>query len=91
MSEPDLEELVHSALVKLPSGRHDLMFFVRPSDAEKLLSRIKKLEAEIERLREACKAALEWMLVVAPIAKTSRGQSIPDMLHAAIAKAGGSS
>ena len=47
----DMQELVHSCLVRLPSGRHETMFFVRPSDAEKLLQQVKQQAAEIERLR----------------------------------------
>ena len=40
---PDMQELVHSCRVVLPSGRIEEMFFVRPSDAEKLLRKIERL------------------------------------------------
>ena len=46
----DMQELVHSCRVLLPSGCHEEMFYVRPSDAEKLVREIERLRVEMGQL-----------------------------------------
>ena len=46
----DMQELIHSALVRLPSGQHDTMFFVPPSAAEAMIAEIKRLTAIVDRI-----------------------------------------
>ena len=42
----DMRMLIHEARVLLPSGKHEVMYYVQPSDAEKLLQEIERLRAD---------------------------------------------
>lgn len=47
---PDMQEFGCEYRVMLPSGRWETMYYVRPSDAERLLRAIERLRAIVDRL-----------------------------------------
>lgn len=66
MNLPDMQELVHSARVVFPGGRIEEMFFVYPSDVERLLRESRQQAKEIERLRAVLAAAKAFVAHVPP-------------------------